>query len=91
MASSSELPSYDAYMTPILQALKAHGGSMTIEEMAEDVPARGRVDPHPLARSTGSGSVGPSRSFEARLCRAPQEEAEEWIAGSDPGSSPGRQ
>jgi restriction system protein len=42
---SADLPSYDAYMLPILQALKTHGGSMTIEEMAEDVPvAMGLTD-----------------------------------------------
>jgi restriction system protein len=39
MATFPDVPSYDAYMLPILERLKARGGSMTIDEMAEDIPA----------------------------------------------------
>ncbi len=34
---SVEVPSYDAYMWPILERLKAHGRSMTNDEMVDDV------------------------------------------------------
>jgi len=33
----TEVPSYDAYLLPIVERLKVHGGSMTIEEMVDDV------------------------------------------------------
>lgn len=35
----AEVPTYDAYMMPIIERLKVRGGSMTNEEMAEDVAA----------------------------------------------------
>jgi restriction system protein len=37
MATIADVPSYDMYMWPILERLKAHGGSMTNEEMLDDV------------------------------------------------------
>lgn len=32
-----EVPSYDAYLLPVVQRLRVHGGSMTIQEMVDDV------------------------------------------------------
>lgn len=37
MARNPEVPTYDAYLWPIIERLRAHGGSMTIEEMVDDV------------------------------------------------------
>lgn len=39
MATLTDVPPYDAYMWPILERLKARGGSMTNEEMLDDVSA----------------------------------------------------
>jgi restriction system protein len=36
---SITVPTYDAYMWPIVERLKAHGRSMTNEEMLDDVSA----------------------------------------------------
>ena len=33
----TEIPTYDSYLWPIIERLRAHGGSMTIEEMVDDV------------------------------------------------------
>lgn len=33
----TEIPTYDSYLWPIIERLKVHGGSMTIEEMVDDV------------------------------------------------------
>jgi restriction system protein len=37
MATKSDLPSFEQYFVPALQALKKRGGSATIEELEEDV------------------------------------------------------
>lgn len=37
MITLKDIPSYDAYLFPIVERLRVHGGSMTIEEMVEDV------------------------------------------------------
>lgn len=37
MARNAEVPTYDAYLWPIVERLRFHGGSMTIEEMVDDV------------------------------------------------------
>jgi restriction system protein len=39
MASKSDLPSFETYFAPTVAALKAHGGSATIEELEEAVAA----------------------------------------------------
>jgi restriction system protein len=39
MASKSDLPSFETYFGPTVAALKAHGGSATIEELEEAVAA----------------------------------------------------
>jgi hypothetical protein len=39
MPTKSDLPSFEAYLVPTVQCLKARGGSMTIEEMEDDVAA----------------------------------------------------
>lgn len=35
-----EVPPYDAYFWPIIEQLRARGGSMTIDEMADEIPSR---------------------------------------------------
>ena len=37
MSSPADVPTFDAFMGPIIERLKAHGRSMTNEEMADDV------------------------------------------------------
>src|SRR5437870_1917108 len=37
MATKSDLPSFEKYFPPVVEALKNRGGSATIEEMEEDV------------------------------------------------------
>jgi len=37
MPTKSDLPSFESYLVPTIECLKARGGSMTIEEMEEDV------------------------------------------------------
>lgn len=37
MARNPEVPTYDAYLWPIVERLRLHGGSMTIEEMVDDI------------------------------------------------------
>lgn len=39
MAKTTLVPSYNAFLWPIIERLRLHGGSMTIEEMVDDVAA----------------------------------------------------
>jgi hypothetical protein len=39
MATKKDLPSFDKYYPFVVEAMKARGGSATIEEMEEDVAA----------------------------------------------------
>jgi restriction system protein len=38
-ATIADVPTFDAFMAPLVQRLRARGGSMTIAEIEEDVPA----------------------------------------------------
>ncbi len=55
---ASDIPQYDAYLLPIVERLRVHGGSMTIEEMVDDVAtAMGLTD---TQRNIEHGSTGRS-------------------------------
>jgi restriction system protein len=64
MASKSDLPSYELYFGPTVEALKSRGGSATIEELEEDVAERMRLTPEVLAVPHGDG---PRTQFEYEL------------------------
>ena len=40
----TDVPNYDAYLLPIVERLKVHGGSMSIEEMVDDVAEHMRLN-----------------------------------------------
>lgn len=56
MTPAPAVPSYDAYMWPIVERLRAHGRSMTIEEMLDDVSAHMGLSE--AVRSAPHGSSG---------------------------------
>jgi restriction system protein len=58
MARNPTVPTYEAYLWPIVERLRLHGGSMTIEEMVDDVAtAMGLSDDQ---RNVEHGSSGRS-------------------------------
>jgi restriction system protein len=64
MPTKSDLPSFEAYLVPTVQCLKARGGSMTIEEMEDDVAAAMSLSDE--LRSVPHGE-GPRSQFEYEL------------------------
>jgi restriction system protein len=55
MAAKSDLPSFDSYFPPTVQALKANGGSATIDELEEDVAKNMDLSDEVLAVLHGDG------------------------------------
>ena len=41
--SPQEIPPYNAYLWPIIEQVRTHGGSMTIDEMVDEVAAAMRL------------------------------------------------
>jgi restriction system protein len=52
-----DVPSYDTYFWPIIERLRLRGGSMTIDEMADDVPASMGLSDEQRAVEHGRGGV----------------------------------
>jgi restriction system protein len=65
MPTKSDLPRFETYIVPTVQCLKARGGSMTIEEMEDDVAAAMGLSDE--LRSVLHGD-GPRTQFEYELC-----------------------
>lgn len=55
MPTKSDLPSFESYLVPTVECLKARGGSMTIEEMEEDVAEAMRLSDELLSIPHGDG------------------------------------
>ncbi len=64
MASKSDLPSFDEYFGPTVAALKAHGGSATIEELEEAVAAAMKLSDELTSVPHGDG---PRTQFQYEL------------------------
>jgi restriction system protein len=64
MPTKSDLPSFESYLVPTVECLKARGGSMTIEEMEEDVAAAMNLSDELLSVPHGDG---PRTQFEYEL------------------------
>jgi restriction system protein len=64
MATKSDLPSFDKYFVPVVQSLKARGGSATIEELEEDVAQIMKLPEDVLAVPHKSG---PRSQFQYEL------------------------
>jgi restriction system protein len=64
MLTKSDLPSFDAYFVPTIECLKARGGSMTIEEMEEDVAEAMHLSDELLSVPHGDG---PRTQFQYEL------------------------
>ncbi|RAK67911.1 restriction endonuclease [Phenylobacterium kunshanense] len=58
MARNPEVPTYNAYLWPIVERLRIHGGSMTIEEMVDDVATAMHLSEE--QRNTEHGETGRS-------------------------------
>ncbi len=56
MVDKSDLPSFEKYFPPIIQAMKQRGGSATIEELEEDVAKIMKLPEHILAIPHKTGS-----------------------------------
>jgi restriction system protein len=67
MASKSDLPPLADYLPPVVAALKARGGSATIEELEEDVASRLKLTAEQRAVEHGRGN---RTYFEYRLAWA---------------------
>ncbi len=67
MATKSDLPPLVDYLPPVIAALKARGGSATIEELEEDVAHRMKLTDEQRAVEHGSGN---RTYFEYRLAWA---------------------
>jgi restriction system protein len=64
MATKSDLPSFEEYFVPTVAALKARGGSATIEELEEEVAARMNLPDEVRAVPHGDG---PQTQFQYEL------------------------
>jgi restriction system protein len=64
MASKSDLPSFETYFVPTVAALKAHGGSATIEELEEAVAAEMKLSDAIMSVPHGDG---PRTQFQYEL------------------------
>jgi restriction system protein len=64
MASKSDLPSFETYFAPAVAALKAHGGSATIEELEEAVAAEMNLSDATTSVPHGDG---PRTQFQYEL------------------------
>ena len=67
MATKSDLPPLADYLPPVVAALKARGGSATIEELEEDVGRLMKLTEEQRAVEHGSGN---RTYFEYRLAWA---------------------
>ena len=64
MATKSDLPTFEDYFDPTVQALKNRGGSATIEELEEDVAGLMKLSDEVLAVPHGDG---PQTQFQYEL------------------------
>jgi restriction system protein len=55
MATKADLPSFDSYFVPTVSALKARGGSATIDELEEDVADSMKLSDDVLSVAHGDG------------------------------------
>lgn len=58
VARNPEVPTYNAYLWPIVERLRSHGGSMTIDEMVDDVATAMKLSEE--QRSIPHGETGRS-------------------------------
>ena len=64
MVTKSDLPAFSDYFWPTIEAMKANGGSTTIEEMEEDVATRMALSEELRAIPHGDG---PRTQFQYML------------------------